>query len=281
MSTSSRIYLQPEVRSGLGEDTFWTWFERTFPEATFETPTQLNDDDVVLQYATLGAPRHRGGKTIALLWELYPEMIQQLGDNWRNDWKARYERMRLCSQCAHLSVVSTPFMMDFFDEECVMAPIGVNDVFHTRSMREMREKHSIPVHKTVYVWVGSRHEMKGDDRLEQFVAENPDAFFIVAWKHPNNMQGRWAPNNVRQHARLSQDQLAELICSADYFLSTGRLRPWFMSEWEAMMCGVEFKDISGLHRESSPTHSAALKLDWKRNDAAEVWRQLIKRVRSA
>ena len=33
------IYLNCEVKSGLGEDTFWTWFEREFKDGCcFEVP---------------------------------------------------------------------------------------------------------------------------------------------------------------------------------------------------------------------------------------------------
>ena len=67
------IYLNCEVKSGLGEDTFWTWFEREFPNSSFEVPTKLNDDDILLRYSTLGFLPIEG-KQMALCWELYPEM---------------------------------------------------------------------------------------------------------------------------------------------------------------------------------------------------------------
>ena len=33
-----KIYLNPEVASGLGEDTFWMWFKREFPNSEFLSP---------------------------------------------------------------------------------------------------------------------------------------------------------------------------------------------------------------------------------------------------
>src|SRR5690348_830337 len=109
------IYLQPEVRSGLGEDTFWTWFAREFPESSFDLPPGgiLNPDDVVLQYSTLGPPRTQGGITVALCWELYPEMRRALGSA---EWDGVIERTRECARACTHRVVASAACREFYED---------------------------------------------------------------------------------------------------------------------------------------------------------------------
>ena len=61
------IYLNAEVISGLGEDTFWTWFKREFPTSSFDKPKTLTEKDIVLRYSTLGPLNVFPVKTVAFL----------------------------------------------------------------------------------------------------------------------------------------------------------------------------------------------------------------------
>ena len=70
------IYLNCEIKNGLGEDTFWTWFHREFPNSSFDTPKYLNNNDILLRYSTLGFLPIEG-KQMALCWELYPRMKEK------------------------------------------------------------------------------------------------------------------------------------------------------------------------------------------------------------
>src|SRR3990167_254505 len=113
------IYLAPEVRSGLGEDTFWTWFNREIP-SSFKVPARLNDEDWLLPYATLGKSRVPGGRKLALLWELYPEMKAQGvgGDD------ARIAAMKECARTCEFRTAPSPQMAEFFEGEVRILPIG-------------------------------------------------------------------------------------------------------------------------------------------------------------
>jgi hypothetical protein len=104
--------------------------------------------------------------------------------------------------------------------------------------------------------------MKGRDRLEAYRAAHPEI--------------RW--NIVEKSAALPQARLAELMNGSDFILATGRLRPYFMVEWEAMACDLPVVDISGLERDFIPSaHPRAdvMRLGWSRHDALPKWKEFL------
>lgn len=73
------IFLSPEIKSDSGEDIFLTWFEREFSNTTFDDPDRAQENDIILRYSTKGviSPNIRD-KSVALFWELLPEMKVKL-----------------------------------------------------------------------------------------------------------------------------------------------------------------------------------------------------------
>jgi hypothetical protein len=64
-----------------------------------------------------------------------------------------------------------------------------------------------------------------------------------------------------------------MACS-DFLLACGRLRPWFMVEWEAMACNLPVIDVSDLEREfpvSRNPRSDVLLHGWDRVTAKKTW----------
>lgn len=237
------IYLAPEIASSLGEDTFWTWFHREVP-SSFDA-ARAGPDDWVLQYAVLG-PRP-GARTVALLWELYAEMDRAgVGSD-----PAKIGRMREAYEQSPYRVVSSPAMLDFYPGATVL-PIGVDtDLFSPRPVAHEGR---------VGFWCGTDHPMKGRDRLDAYAAAHPEI--------------RW--NIVRKTDGLPQSRIAELMNASDFILMTGRLRPYFMVEWEAMACGLEAIDVSGLERDFVPRGRAGvLDAGWSRPDALAQWREFL------
>jgi hypothetical protein len=239
------IYLAPEVRSGLGEDTFWTWFEREIP-SSFEAE-RAGPDDWLLQYATLG-PRP-GARTVALLWELYAEMDRAgVGTE-----TAKIGRMRECFEHSHYRVVSSPSMRSFYPDATLL-PIGVDtDLFAPRPVAHEGR---------VGFWCGTDHPMKGMDRLHAYRAAHPEI--------------RW--NIVEKSAAMPQTKLAELMNASDFILLTGRLRPYFMVEWEAMACDLPVVDISGVDRDFIPSahpREDVMRFGWSRHDAKKKWKEYL------
>ena len=276
------IYLQPEVRSGLGEDTFWTWAAREFPAATFDAPSTTRAGDSVLQYSTLGAPVHRPG-SIALCWELYAEMRLQFGSA---EWDQIIRRTEECAAgCARIVVASEfarPFYEAFGSVDCL--PIGVDcDLFQPRDRRAMRDKHGLPREIPVGLWMGTMHPMKGFDLLLAHVSENPATEWIVVWKDGRSRRiarrrfGDFGPH-FHQYTAISQATLAELMVAADFFLSGSRLRPFFMVEWEAMACDLPIINAGQTLRDFEVTGSPrdeVLRRGWDRATAKNTWLQYL------
>lgn len=251
------IYLVPEFRSSIGDDTFWTWFNREFP-SEFDPPESINEDDRVLQYAMLGPSPVKGGKKIACLWELYPEM-KRFG---LSDKQQKIEKMKECYESCELKTVSSKSLLDYYPEATVL-PIGVDtELFKPKDKNEMRLRHHIPLNRKVGFWAGTAHPMKGLDRKAQYQKENPDVYWITVFKD----------------SKLSQEHLAELINCADFGLFTSRLRPYFMTEWEMMACNLPIVDISGMQRDFEPSanpRSNVLDLGWDRVATKQQWTEFL------
>ncbi len=256
------IYLCPEIRSSLGEDTFWTWFHREIP-SSFDLPAKMNEDDVLLQYSTLGPSRIRGGRKVALLWELHPEMLKQGVLSGRSEV---IERIHACAHACDLRVIASPIMREFYKDVHEL-PIGVDErLFCPRP--GMREKYGFS--GEVGIWVGTPHHMKGADRLIEYAKIHPEIQFIAVWKK----SAIEVPKNVKNYVRITQQVLSDLMNCADFMLGTSRLRPFYMAEWEALCTGLPYRNISGLDKDFEPGEHPrldVLRLGWDRTQAKQKW----------
>lgn len=254
------IYLAPEIKSSIGDDTFWTWFERTFI-SSFDIPSRLGSRDVLLQYSTLGAPQVQGGRTVALLWELHPDLIQQ--NIPQGNWAERMVKIRQCAEACDFRTVSSPLMQDFYTDTVVL-PIGVDtDLFCPRDKAAARQKWGYSQDAHIGFWCGNPHPMKGMDRLQEYQAKHPEIQWIIADK--------WNPR--------PQPELAQLMNCADFGLFTGRLRSYYMAEWEMLASDLPIIDISGMERDFIPTgRSKVFELGWSRYQAKESWGKFLRDV---
>jgi glycosyltransferase involved in cell wall biosynthesis len=251
------IYLVPEFKSSIGDDTFWTWFKREFP-SEYDPPDEVSDSDRILQYAMLGPSKVKGGKKVACLWELYPE-LQRFG---LSDKQQKIDRMHACYASSELKTVSSRALLDYYPNATVL-PIGVDtDLFRPRNKEAMRLKHRIPLDRKVGFWAGTNHPMKGVDRKAKYQKENPDVFWITVFKD----------------AKLTQQHLSELMSCADFGLFTSRLRPYFMTEWEMMACNLPIVDISGMERDFVPSakpRDDVFYLGWDRQMTKRQWAEFL------
>jgi hypothetical protein len=251
------IYLNPENASGLGEDTFWTWLNRELPNTAFGVPDRLEPGDVVLQYSTLGYAKHPD-QTIALLWELYPEMKRALGSS---EWDGIIGRIQDAALSSRRRTVASALMLpDYAHHGRVdVLPIGVDtDLFRPMDKAAMRRKYGFADDARVGFWSGTAHPMKGYDRLQAYGAANPDIQWITVWKH----------------APVPQSTLAELMNCADFLYCPGRLRPFFMVEWEAMACGLRVEIPDGMVKDFQPSDNPradVFRLGWDRRSALKRW----------
>jgi len=266
------IYLVPECAAALGDDTFWIWAQREFPNSVMGAPTTITKDDVILQYSTMGAsafPEH----TIALLWELYPEMKAMHVDPGGVD--GRIATINQCSTTSARRVVASPLMIPYYEQPgktIDILPLAVDtDVFQPYDKAVMRAKYGIPPNQRVGFWSGTEHPMKGFDQMRVYAAQHPEIFWIVVWTYP------WARGNSQGHLNFGtvpQRQLAELMSCADFYLSCSRLRPFYMTEWEAMACNLPMIIPSGIQKDFVPSANPredVFRLHWDRRTAKGMW----------
>lgn len=267
------IYLNCEVKSGLGEDTFWTWFHREFPNSSFDVPRKLNSDDIVLRYSTLGFLPIEG-KQMALCWELYPRMKEIFHTN---QWDDIIENVNQCARYSTYRTVATDeTVTDYSSYGSVeVIPIGVDtDLYKPLSnKRELRDKYSLPKDKKIGVWIGTTHPMKGFTKLMEYAALHPDIYWVLIWKWEREAL---QVENTSNFVQISQQEICELLNAGDFFLSTSQLKPYYMAEWEAMATDIPFVFYGNVEREfipSSHPRQDVLNKKWDRKSVKKRWIQ--------
>lgn len=229
------IYLNAEVTSSLGEDTFWTWFKREFPSSRFGLPRRMFPEDIVLQYSTLGFV-NRTGKSVAVLWELLPQMREVFGSD---QWDERLTLIRECARFSTWRTTPTSLTTHYYEKygSVEILPIGVDtDLFRPLSERHsLRARYSIPLDRRVGIWVGTTHPMKGYARLVETAARDLSVYWIAVWKQPSEAGHLPGASNFVQ---VTQPVLCELMNCADFYFSSSLLPSYYMAEWEAMACNL-------------------------------------------
>lgn len=271
------IYLNCEVKSGLGEDTFWTWFSREFPNSSFDTPGKLNDEDMLLRYSTLGYLPIEG-KQMALCWELYPEMKTHFNTACFDD------RARIVDNTARYSTyrtVATPITVKNYDRygQVEVIPIGVDtDLYKPlNNKNKLREKYNLPKNKKIGIWIGTFHPMKGVTKLLEYAALNPDIEWVIIWKWEME---ELKIDNAHNFVKIKQAQVCELLNAADFYLSTSQLAPYYMAEWEAMATNIPFVFYGNTEREFYPSKNPrddVFAMGWDRKSVKQKWINFFKK----
>jgi glycosyltransferase involved in cell wall biosynthesis len=277
------IFLQPEVRSGLGECTFWVWLEQNIAAHSYDAPRLLQPEDRLLRYSTLGPPpASHAEHSIALCFELFPEMRLQLGSN---EWDEVIRRTQDCAAGCRRRVISTEFSRPFYEPfgKCDLLPIGIDcELFCQRDPRDARADYDLPADRVIGFWHGTMHRMKGFDLLLKYAGERPEVFWVIVWKtRQDAREARWQFGELpgfRQYTHVPQESLAELMSAADFYLSPSRLRPFYMVEWEAMACNLPIVNASGIEKDFAPSANPrddVLARGWDRKSALKTWMEYL------
>jgi glycosyltransferase involved in cell wall biosynthesis len=269
------IYLNAEVVSGLGEDTFWKWFKREFPNSSFSVPKKLEKEDILLRYSTLGFLPITG-KQVALCWELYPEMKRVFNSC---QWDDRLSLVYQTARYSTYRTVATEYSVKDYETygSVNVIPIGVDsDLFKPIPEKEaLRNKFGIPQNKTIGIWVGTLHPMKGFSELLKYASSNPEIYWIIVWKWE---QEAGMLEGVSNFVKVPQDTLCELINASDFMLFTSRLKPFYMAEWEAMSCNVPIIFAGEKNREfdvCTNPRDTLFKLGWDRKSVKKMWENFL------
>lgn len=265
------IYLNCEIKNGLGEDTFWTWFHREFPNSSFDTPKYLNNNDILLRYSTLGFLPIEG-KQMALCWELYPRMKEKYKSN---QWDEVLEKINESARYStYRSVATEDTINDYSNYGSVeVIPIGVDiEVFKPlNNKKALREKYNLPLDKKIGVWIGTTHPMKGFSKVMEYASLHPEIYWILIWKWEKESL---LIENSSNYVQIPQTQINELLNAGDFFLSTSQLRPYYMAEWEAMASNIPFVFYGNVEREFIPSNNPrndVLEMGWDRDSVKDKW----------
>lgn len=271
------IYLSPKIRSGYGEETFWVWFENTFKNSSYKLPCKYSINDVILRYSTMPPININPGKTIALCWELLPELRIVLKDN---SWDSAIATTYSTAKAADKIVVASRFSVPFYEKfgKVDILPIGVNtDLFKPLSDDEkykLKVKYNVPPDKEIGFWCGTSHRMKGLPNLQKYAKENPNIYWILVW-YPTigSFDG-----NGQQHALVNQQVMAELMNCADFQLSVSMLRPYYIIEYEGMACNLKQRKILNIEKDfeaGDNPRDAIFEHKWDRHTCKVVWEEYI------
>jgi len=271
------IYLSPEIASGLGEDTFWTWFKREVSNTTFDDVNRAQENDIILRYSTKGIiPPNIKAKSVALCWELLPEMKVKLNSNsWDHKINVTYQVANSCDRRVVASRLSIPYY-----EHCGkidIIPIGVDtNLFKPSSDKEsLRLKYNLPLDKEIIFWGGTNHPMKGFQNLLKFKQDNPQYHYICVWKTPGEAT---LLEGFSNHILVKQEILSELMAASDYILCCGLLQPFYMIEWEAMSCGLKPIILNNVEKDFVPSLDPRKDIfdqGWSRDQVKVTWEKYL------
>lgn len=258
---SAKIYLNPEIVSGLGEDTFWTWFARE-AGAEIGEPKTVSRNDIILHYSTKGRPRHPMN-TVTLLWELYPEMRLRLNQSFSG--KIRKINKSLI---ARWGVVPTQYSRAFYNLDTTVLPIALDtSLFSPGDKVQAKISLGLDPNRPAAFWSGANHVMKGPDLRDAFFQSNPD----------------WQAVVVQKENPISQEDLALRMRASDGFLNTSRLVPFYMVDWECLAVGLPMIEAGGISREYSiqavNSREFVFEMKWDRKSALELWLEFLDKCR--
>jgi glycosyltransferase involved in cell wall biosynthesis len=219
-----------------------------------------------------------GIKVFSLCWELYPEMKYMLkSDAWNGRINLTYDSTKNATEIMIASELAREFYGHF--GKISIMPIGVNtDLFKPiqdmNKKIEIKKQYCIPLDKRIGFWGGTNHIMKGFDIFMDYASKHPDIFWIIVWKWQREVSP--IPNNINyiQKVLIPQEELSKLMAISDFFLSTSRLRPYYMTEYEAMSCNVPFVLTNNIKKEFIPSEtprSDIFQQGWDRESVKNLW----------
>ena len=267
------IFLSPMVYKVEGVDTFWEWFERNF-QSSHDLPSKFNPEDWVLRYSTKGAINAKPGKSIALCWELLPELKRVFNTNeWDGFIKATYSCAASCDRILITSEFSRPYYEPYGKVDIM--PIGVDtDLFKPMDKETLRAKYGIPQDKEVGFWCGSTHPMKGMQNVQKYALENPEIFWVIVWYNETG----YLNLESKQYFKVPQTQIAELMNCADFQLSASILRPYCIVEYEGMSCNLPQRKILDIEKDfeaGENPRDVIFERQWDRNTCKKLWEEYL------
>ena len=113
--------------------------------------------------------------------------------------------------------------------------MGVDhELFRPMDKKELRKKYDLPTDKTIKIFVGSTHNLKGWKHIKKMIQEDDSIFWILVLKDVNIGSG----HNFVTFYKISQDILVELYNCADLLVAKSIVESFGLAVVEAMMCDL-------------------------------------------
>ena len=235
------------------EETLWSVLEENIPESkgisvnSLKIPIKEKIDelkpDLILQNANLG--KISDYPTVSFLQDPFIEMIKKCQpfsmllraklrgrETFQDKLKKQKESLK-----NSIRVTNSNYMANMNNEigDFRVIPLGVNsELFHQMDKIQMRTKHDIPKDKTVKIFVGSQHQVKGFKKIIKMINEDPTVFWILVLKDTKIPDG----HNYKVFSKISQNVLSELYNCADVCVSRSITESFGLSLVEAMFCNI-------------------------------------------
>ena len=235
------------------EETLWSVLEKNIPESkgisinSLKIPIKEKIDevkpDLILQNANLG--KISNYKTISFLQDPFIEMIKKCQPmsmfvraklRGRETFQDKLKKQKESLENS-IPVTNSNYMSNMYNEigDFKVLPLGVDsDLFHQIDKTQMRDKHNIPNDRTVKIFVGSQHPVKGFQKIIKMINEDPAIFWILVLKDNKIPDG----HNYKVFSKISQNVLAELYNCADVCVSKSITESFGLSLVEAMFCNI-------------------------------------------
>jgi glycosyltransferase involved in cell wall biosynthesis len=235
------------------EETLWSVLEKNIPESkgisinSLKIPIKEKIDevkpDLILQNANLG--KISNYKTISFLQDPFIEMIKKCQPmsmfvraklRGRETFQDKLKKQKESLENS-IPVTNSNYMSNMYNEigDFKVLPLGVDsDLFHQMDKIQMRDKYNIPNDRTVKIFVGSQHLVKGFQKIIKMINEDPAIFWILVLKDNKIPDG----HNYKVFSKISQNVLAELYNCADVCVSKSITESFGLSLVEAMFCNI-------------------------------------------
>ena len=236
------------------QEIFWSRIGKEFKDTVSISTSKLNvpleekikglNPDLVIQSAILG--KLTNYKTISFVQNPWPEMRRLLESPITRMWmkfrgRNPFYDMMMALQNESLKdsvkVANSNFTAKMYHKvgKFKVIPMGVDhELFKPMDKKELRKKHNLPTDKTIKIFVGSTHPVKGWKHIKKMIQEDTSCYWILVLKDGDIGSG----HNFVTFYKISQDILAELYNCADLLVAKSVVESFGLAVVEAMMCDL-------------------------------------------
>jgi glycosyltransferase involved in cell wall biosynthesis len=277
------------------EETFWSRLEKELDNAVAISTAKLNiplqekikefNPNLIVQNANWG--KLTDYKTISFLQDPFIDMKKLFEPFWlrmrlKIRKRASYEnKIQLQMEALNNSirVTNSNFMAKMYHKagDFHIIPMGVDhELFKPMEKKELRKKYNLPMNKTIKIFVGSTHKIKGFEKIKKMINNDTASFWILVLKDVDFGIGH---NFITFH-KISQEILAELYNCADLLVSRSLVESFGLASIEAMFCDLPVDTTkTGIFWDWDPNmnnpRDEAIKKGLDKNTWMTRWKELV------